>query len=104
MSIVDYSSEFDSSLLAIAKGKNFIRIEKLEERFTRLDGRRVSYQMLYCDLSVTAESIDDQAWACVRYSELQYWSAKELSEIGINVKSGKAVYDPVKVFDSILIL
>ncbi len=75
----------ESNFLAQGKEKHFIRLEKLDEPFKRADGKRVSFQMEYRELSETCTDADDESWCCVRSNEFTYWSATELKAMGLNV-------------------
>lgn len=100
---VNYHNSFKNFVAAIAKNNHFLLIEHLESPFKRLDGRRVSYQVEYRELSIMAQNEDDEAWCRVKSNDFMYWSERELLQIGIKPKS-KAQPDLQEVFNNITIM
>ena len=78
-----------SVLLAQGQGRHFIRIDRAEEKFRRVDGKESRYCLTYAELSVDCEEPDDEAWCQVQFSERQWWLPSELAAIGIHVKRTK---------------
>lgn len=103
--IINYSNDsmWKDAIVAFAKGNEFIAIYK-DEPFKRIDGKRVSYNLIFRNLSVTAEHEDDEAWACVNCGDSEWWSAKELKEVGIFVNNKNPLPKPEVFFEKALIL
>jgi hypothetical protein len=88
--LVDYSgqSEFKNALIAQGKGRNFLRLAKLD---TPVDGAQ--FELTYRWLSQKCERERDQAFCCVRGAEVSYWKISEMingPKLMRDIKAGKA--------------
>ena len=92
MALIDYTSSFEDSLIAQGKEGKVLIIRHLDHPIKRANGKRVSYELEYRDLSTTCEDENDQAWACCVCQEFTYWSKKELVESGIFTNLGAKVH------------
>lgn len=76
----EYIEEY-GAINAQGKGKHFLAITKLDNSVKRFDGKMGRYELLYRELTKPCQSERDQAWACVQYSEFQYFTKRELKEL-----------------------
>jgi hypothetical protein len=96
----------DNSSIMQGKGRNVLRLEKLDAPHTRADGKRVSYQLEYRWLSTDCEHPDDEAFVCVMGNEFSYYSAKELrATFGLRTgKQGIVVPDDIDLFEHVILM
>jgi hypothetical protein len=78
---IDYSQHFPGALIAQGRGRDFLVITKLDRPTrARLDRKPARYEVLYRWLSRECTRDTDEAYVCVRGSEVQYWQRRELGE------------------------
>lgn len=79
---VDYSADpvFNHTLLAQGNGHNFLALSK-RTLFKRNDGRKASYELEYRSLSAECNNERDEAYACVTYSELNFFQYDEIQNL-----------------------
>lgn len=75
--VIDYGDIFEDAVFAHGKGNLFIAVFPNEDKAQRLDGQVADYRVLYRWLSCTCERPEDEAWACVKGSEISYWNRDE---------------------------
>ena len=77
--IIDYTKWFPNALLAQGKGTNFMVLTKLDKPYHgRADGKPALYELEDRWLSKPCQDTEDEAYVCVRGSELTFWQRKEL--------------------------
>lgn len=83
--LIDYTGDFNrtygnDALIAQGCGSHFLALFRLSNPVAlRADGKKTGYELIYRELSQDCEREDDQAYACVTYSEVTHWQRKEFS-------------------------
>jgi len=97
MDIVDYTDSFTQCIAAHGRNQGdlgeCIILRKLDTPHKRFDGKRVSYEIEYRDLSQLVANPSDEAYVCVVYQEFTYWSKKELTDSGAFKKNMVNLFD-----------
>ena len=102
--IINYKDSHKKSFLAQGKDKSFISLKKLDAPFKRFDGKRVSYEMDYRWLSTPCEKENDESWCCVQGNEFTYWTAKELTEMGLKLNCKNPVPENFNIFEHVVLM
>lgn len=92
--LVDYTNVMEKIygiklLAAQGKDKDVLILRKLNNPVSRVDGKRVIYELEYRWLSSECQDEKDESFVCVKGSENTFWSKKELVETGALKKNGK---------------
>lgn len=88
--VIDYTGQYalGKALVAQGKGTNFLALFALDRP---IEGAK--FELVYRRLSQPCKSETDQAWCCVRGSEVSYWKITEMIEgkkLMRDIKNGKA--------------
>jgi hypothetical protein len=99
MEVIDYTEQLQKHrpetnfIAAYGKGNLFLALSKLKTSVKRFDGMMGKYRLHDAILSTNCERENDDAWACIKYDDFTFYTAKEIKYALLKLKYGENLFD-----------